>query len=44
VESLHRLVRRVKGHYLAAEAVDIDFEDRLLEVKGFDSDENFYLP
>jgi NADH dehydrogenase FAD-containing subunit len=44
VESLHRLVRRVRGHYLAASAVDIDLENRLLEVRGIGSDENFYIP
>jgi NADH dehydrogenase FAD-containing subunit len=44
VESLHRLVKRVRGHYLSASAVDVDLENRLLEVKGLGSDENFYIP
>ncbi|PLW43525.1 hypothetical protein PCASD_06739 [Puccinia coronata f. sp. avenae] len=45
IEPLRKLVARVKGHYLQAFAVDVDFGERLVEVKGREKDdEPFYVP
>ncbi|WAR63956.1 hypothetical protein PtB15_16B115 [Puccinia triticina] len=45
IEPLRRLVARVKGHYLQAHAIDVDFGERLVEVKGREpDDEPFYVP
>jgi len=45
IEPLRKLVARVKGHYLQAYAVDVDFGERLVEVKGREKDdEPFYVP
>ena len=46
-EPIRRIVQRVKGHFLRAEAVDIEFSDRLLEIRQKDADgtdRHFYLP
>jgi hypothetical protein len=44
IEPLRKLVARVKGHYLQAFAVDVDFGERLVEVKGREKDdEPFYV-
>jgi hypothetical protein len=44
IEPLRKLVARVKGHYLQAYAVDVDFGERLVEVKGREKDdEPFYV-
>ena len=46
-EPIRRIVQRVKGHFLRAEAVDIEFSDRLLEISQKDADgteRHFYLP
>ncbi|POW00493.1 hypothetical protein PSHT_13011 [Puccinia striiformis] len=45
IEPLRKLVARVKGHYLQAYALDVDFGERLVEVKGREpDDEPFYVP
>ncbi|KAL8689730.1 MAG: hypothetical protein Q9218_004661 [Villophora microphyllina] len=47
VEPIRRIVQRVKGHFLRAEAVDVEFSERLLEVKQTDAmgeTRHFYLP
>ena len=47
VEPVRRIVQRVRGHFLKAEAVDIDFSEKLLEVTQTGTDgakNNFYLP
>ncbi|KAA1137726.1 hypothetical protein PGTUg99_007683 [Puccinia graminis f. sp. tritici] len=45
IEPLRKLVARVKGHYLQAYAVDVDFGERLVEVRGREKDdEPFYVP
>ncbi|KAL9589147.1 MAG: hypothetical protein Q9203_002047 [Teloschistes exilis] len=47
VEPIRRIVQRVKGHFLRAEAVDVEFSERLLEVKQNDAngeERHFYLP
>ena len=46
-EPIRRIVQRVKGHFLRAEAVDIEFSDRLLEIRQKDAsgtERHFYLP
>ncbi|KAI8454759.1 NADH dehydrogenase [Phakopsora pachyrhizi] len=45
IEPLRKILARVKGHYLQGNAVDVDFGERLVEVKGSDeSEESFYVP
>ncbi|KAL8934635.1 MAG: hypothetical protein Q9211_005127, partial [Gyalolechia sp. 1 TL-2023] len=47
VEPIRRIVQRVKGHFLRAEAVDVELSERLLEVKQTDAsgeERHFYLP
>ena len=47
VEPIRRIVSRVKGHFLKAEAVDVELSERLLEVKQTNAqgeDCHFYLP
>ncbi|KAL8653759.1 MAG: hypothetical protein Q9210_001911 [Variospora velana] len=47
VEPIRRIVQNVKGHFLRAEAVDVELSERLLEVTQTDANgvkQNFYLP
>lgn len=47
VEPIRRIVQRVKGHFLRAEAVEVELSERLLEVKQTDAsgeEKHFYLP
>ncbi|KAI4172881.1 MAG: hypothetical protein LQ343_003288 [Gyalolechia ehrenbergii] len=47
VEPIRRIVQRVKGHFLRAEAVNVELSERLLEVKETDAkgeEKHFYLP
>ncbi|KAL8769963.1 MAG: hypothetical protein Q9209_004210 [Squamulea sp. 1 TL-2023] len=47
VEPIRRIVQRVKGHFLRAEAVDVVLSERLLEVAQVDAageEKHFYLP
>ncbi|KAJ5655824.1 hypothetical protein N7507_007774 [Penicillium longicatenatum] len=47
VEPVRRIVDRVHGHFLKAEATDVDFSEKLVEVSQVDQDGNsrsFYLP
>ncbi|KAL8701636.1 MAG: hypothetical protein Q9224_000414, partial [Gallowayella concinna] len=47
VEPIRRIVQRVKGHFLRAEAVDVVLSERLLEVAQVDptgEQRHFYLP
>ena len=47
VEPIRRIVSRVKGHFLNAEAVDVELSERLLEVKQTNAQGeecHFYLP
>ncbi|PNS18747.1 External alternative NAD(P)H-ubiquinone oxidoreductase B1, mitochondrial [Sphaceloma murrayae] len=47
VEPVRRIVRRIGGHFLKAEAVDVEFTEKLVECVTTDSEgnkENFYLP
>ncbi|KAI1624608.1 NADH dehydrogenase [Exophiala viscosa] len=46
-EPIRRIVSRVRGHFLKAEAVDVEFSEKLLEVKAVDAsgkEQHFYLP
>ena len=46
-EPMRRIVQRAKGHFLKAEAVDVDLSEQLLEVKQTDHEGkecHFYLP
>lgn len=47
VEPVRRIIQRVHGHFLKAEAVDVEFSDKLVEVSQVDANgksQNFYLP
>ena len=47
VEPIRRIVQRVRGHFLKAEAVAVEFSEKLLEVSQTDASgkqQNFYLP
>lgn len=47
VEPIRRIIHRVKGHFLQAEAESVDFSEKLVEVSQLDSSGNkvhFYLP
>ncbi|OAX83910.1 hypothetical protein ACJ72_01723 [Emergomyces africanus] len=47
VEPVRSIVQRVRGHFLRAEAVDVDFSEKLVEVSQLDSngqERRFYLP
>ncbi|RHZ56506.1 putative NADH-ubiquinone oxidoreductase 64 kDa subunit [Aspergillus thermomutatus] len=47
VEPVRRIVQRVHGHFLKAEAEDVDFSEKLVEVSQVDANgnkQNFYLP
>ncbi|KAK4938827.1 hypothetical protein LTR10_020834 [Elasticomyces elasticus] len=46
-EPIRRIVNRVRGHFLQAEAVDVEFTEKLVEVKAVDAhgqEQHFYLP
>lgn len=47
VEPVRRIISRLKGHYLQAEAVDVEFSDKLVEASQINSrgeKEHFYVP
>jgi len=47
VEPVRRIVKKLRGHFLRANAVDVDFTEKLVEVQCNDSEghvQNFYLP
>ena len=47
VEPIRRVVSRLRGHFLKAEARDVDFSEKLVELAVVNSrgeKENFYLP
>ena len=47
VEPIRRIVNKLRGHFLRAEAIDVEFGDRLVECAGIDADgvkQHFYLP
>ena len=47
VEPIRLIVQRVRGHFLRAEAVDVDFSEKLVEVSQVDCNgktQSFYLP
>jgi NADH dehydrogenase len=47
VEPIRRIVQRVQGHFLRAEAVDVELSERLLEVSQTEANgekRHFYLP
>ena len=47
VEPIRKIVARIRGHFLKAEAIDVEFSEKLLEVAGTDQAGNkhhFYLP
>lgn len=46
-EPVRRIVQRIRGHFLKAEAVDVEFSQKLIEVAQTDAQGNkvhFYLP
>ncbi|KAI8365447.1 hypothetical protein EDC96DRAFT_565300 [Choanephora cucurbitarum] len=44
LEPVRKIVSRISGHFLEGRAVDIDLENKYVEVNGVNDDENFYVP
>lgn len=45
LEPIRKVAARVHGHFLEAKATDIDLDNKLLEVRGVDDDDDrFYVP
>lgn len=47
VEPIRKIIRRIKGHFLKASAVDVDFSNKLVELESYGPDgekQRFYLP
>ncbi|KAI9483513.1 MAG: hypothetical protein EXX96DRAFT_476665 [Benjaminiella poitrasii] len=44
IEPVRKIAARVKAHFLEGKAVDIDLDDKLVEVEGINGQENFYVP
>lgn len=44
IEPIRKIAQRISGHYLEGKAVDVDLDQKLLEVEGCNGKENFYLP
>ena len=47
VEPIRKIVSRLKGHFLKAEAIDVEFSEKLVEIAGMDAKgekQHFYLP
>ncbi|CAG8514687.1 1415_t:CDS:10 [Ambispora gerdemannii] len=45
LEPIRSILRKIHGHFIEAKAIDIDFENKLVEVKrGDDSEKSFYVP
>ena len=47
VEPIRRIINRLRGHFLRANAVAVEFSEKLVEVSQVDSEgnkQNFYLP
>ncbi|OBZ90278.1 External alternative NAD(P)H-ubiquinone oxidoreductase B1, mitochondrial [Choanephora cucurbitarum] len=44
LEPVRKIVSRISGHFLEGRAVDIDLENKYVEVNGVNGDENFYVP
>ena len=47
VEPVRKIVRRIRGHFLKAEALDVDFSEKLVEIAAMGptgEEERFYLP
>ncbi|KPI39028.1 External alternative NAD(P)H-ubiquinone oxido B1, mitochondrial [Cyphellophora attinorum] len=47
VEPIRRIVKKLRGHFLRAKAIDVDFSHKLVEIQSIDhngNDQNFYLP
>ncbi|KAI7908056.1 uncharacterized protein BX663DRAFT_492830 [Cokeromyces recurvatus] len=44
IESVRKIASRIKAHFLEGKAVDIDLEHKLVEIKGINGEDNFYVP
>ena len=47
VEPIRKIVKRVKGHFLKASAVDVDFSEKLVEISAIETggkEQRMYLP
>ncbi|KAI8050654.1 pyridine nucleotide-disulfide oxidoreductase-domain-containing protein [Gilbertella persicaria] len=44
IEPVRKIVSRINGHFLEGRAVDIDLDNKYVEVNGVNDDENFYVP
>ena len=44
IEPIRKIASRINGHFLEGKAVDVDLENKYLEVQGCDGNNNFYVP
>ncbi|KAG1141407.1 hypothetical protein G6F37_005482 [Rhizopus arrhizus] len=44
LEPIRKILSRINGHFLEGTAVDIDIDNKYLEVRGCNGEENFYVP
>jgi NADH dehydrogenase len=44
IEPVRKILSKVKGHFLEGHAVDIDLNEKYLEVEGKNGNGNFYIP
>lgn len=44
IESVRKIANRIQAHFLEGKALDLDIENKLLEVEGCNSGEHFYVP
>lgn len=44
IESVRKIGARINAHFLEGKAIDVDLENKFLEVSGCNEGENFYVP
>jgi NADH dehydrogenase len=44
IEPVRKIAERIKARFLEGRATDIDLENKLVEVKGMNGEESFYVP
>ncbi|CAG8733559.1 9312_t:CDS:2, partial [Ambispora leptoticha] len=44
LEPIRSILKRIHGHFMEAKATDIDFDNKLVEVRSDDSEKSFYVP
>jgi NADH dehydrogenase len=44
IEPVRKIAARVQAHFLGGRAVDVDLENKFVEIQGSNGQENFYVP